>query len=202
MGLFSGSLLHGFELSLVSLFPRRISSIQINSPLKYTRYSTYYYDYLNTTSLGSCTGLLRDQRILALSFVYALFQCYEGPYVKGPLNKESIFFYALTDHNLDFGRPFLATQFSRLRISERQQNVTIQHPCPLILMLGILLIEMHEGRLLDTFRKQSDAPKTANRELFIARREIETLNCTETYRNAAKACLEVPWVSAGEKVDL
>lgn len=118
------------------------------------------------------------------------------------MNKESIFFYALTDHNLDFGRPFLATQFSRLRISERQQNVTIQHPCPLILTLGILLVDMHEGRLLDTFRKQSDAPKTANRELFIARREIETLNCTETYRNAAKACLEVPWVSAGEKVDL
>jgi hypothetical protein len=148
---------------------------------------------------------LKDQRTLALSFAYALFQCYGSPYIHEPLQKDSIFFYALTERDFDFGRPFLATQFARLRQLASQQNVSgsLQHPCPSILSLGILLIETHEGRLLGTFRKTRDAAiSDANRELFIARREIESLNCTENYRNAVKSCLEVPWVSAGEKVDL
>lgn len=148
---------------------------------------------------------LKDKRVLALTLAFALIQCYGSPCMRETLQRDSIFFCTLMGNNLDFERPFLATQFPNLTSGPVAPNMALQHQNPAILNLGILLLEVHTGRLLKSFFTPEETVKqSANTELLVARRVVEDLEewCSETYKDAVRACLEVTWVPSGEIVDL
>jgi hypothetical protein len=157
-------------------------------------------------SARELTGL-EDKRRLALTFAYALIQCYGSPCIKDTLQKDSIYFCSLTGRDTDFGRPFLPTQFSRLPMTHgsNQPNMALQHRNPAILNLGVLLLEVHKGMPLERLYTPAEADSLSpNTDLFAARRLVDELGETasRTYQNAIRACLEIPWVIGGEKVDL
>ena len=170
------------------------------------------FSFLNRTAprslqqsiLDSKLTRLKDKRILGLTFAYALIQCYGISCLKGALQKESVFFYNLAENYPDFGRPFVSAQFSGHAQVPDQPNMSIQHRNPAILALGILLLEIHTGLLLESFLTPTEASNPSpNIKLITARRIVEGLDdCSENYKDAIRACLEVPWVPAGEKVDL
>jgi hypothetical protein len=147
---------------------------------------------------------LRAKRVLALTFAYGLIQCIGSPYSKQPLQKDSLFFFQIRESIADFERPYFSTRFDGNMIND-SSNMSIQHRNPSILQLGILLVEIHKGQPLSTFRLRTEQSRTSsNTDLAVARRVVEELEewCSEPYKDVIRACLELPWVPAGQKVDL
>ncbi|KAI9700963.1 MAG: hypothetical protein M1820_006608 [Bogoriella megaspora] len=156
-------------------------------------------------SLSSQTlARLKKKRVLAVTFAYALLQCHSIPCTTDVLRKESIYFSQLTADDTDFGTPFVSTEFESAASSTTIVNMALQHRSPPILRLGILLLEIHKGALFESLLNTSEAADTSpNRDLTAARRLVEHLEewCSDQYKNAIRACLEIPWVPRGEQVD-
>jgi hypothetical protein len=144
---------------------------------------------------------LRDKRMLALSFAYAMLQFHGSQCISDTIQKEAIFFYALTENLVDFSRPFLQTQFSRLPQLSTAPSIKVQHRNPAIMNLGILLIELDKGRLFSELRQDGLTSPTANQDLRAAKKLVDSIEYPD-YRDAVRACLDTSWVRAGLKVDL
>ncbi|KAF2436658.1 hypothetical protein EJ08DRAFT_674523 [Tothia fuscella] len=154
---------------------------------------------------GQLLKTLKVKRVLALTFAYALIQCMGSTCSRRTLEKDSVFFYHLTVDTVDFERPYLSTRFDAVNQAHDAADMSIQHRNPRILELGILLLEIHKGRPLSTFRLSTEISNPSpNTDLSVARRVVETLEdwCSEPYKDAVRACLELPWVPAGKKADL
>lgn len=174
--------------------PRRFSSLNIYPPTT-----------LHASLSARMLTRLKDKRVLALTFAYALLQCHASARMTELLRKESIYFYHLTANGTDFGRPYLVTEFEPSKPSTVPPNMSLQHRSPAILRLGILLLEIHTGTLFESLLNPIEAAsQSANRDLEAARRLVEDLEewCSEEYKDAIRACLEIPWVPIGEKFDL
>jgi len=153
--------------------------------------------------------VLKDKRLLALTMGYALMQSHGSPFIKDVLEKDSVFLLKSMEMRLDFSRLFVATKFPRLNASPEPLNITLQHRCAPILNLGILLLEVHFERLLETqyemiLTADERANQSPNTKLVVAERLVDRLEpwVSNHYRDAIIACLKIPWVPAGIAVDL
>ncbi|KAF6514185.1 hypothetical protein HZS61_006441 [Fusarium oxysporum f. sp. conglutinans] len=153
--------------------------------------------------LQSCkTPPLIERRRLALIFAYSLFQLHESPWLSQHWAKDRIhFFYNST--GLDLHRPYLSTSFDDFPSTGEPTDLNRFHRNLGILRLGILLIEVHKWKPLESFRMQgdlNDGAPTPNTDMEVARRVQETLDdCFPTYRDAIQSCLKVPWATGGSR---
>lgn len=145
---------------------------------------------------------LRDKRTIALAFAYAVLQFHGNDCFSEHLQKEAIYFYALTDNMVDFGRPFVKADFHHpFKPAATTLSLKVQHRNPAILNLGILLIELEKGMLFESLHENPNKKWSLNQNLLAARRIVASIDYPD-YQQAVRACLETSWVGAGKKVDL
>lgn len=158
------------------------------------------------TVLATSTKLpLVTKRRLAVIFAHSLLQLHESFWKNKEWNKNYIFFFYGIDGALDFQRPYLSTAFDTA-IDEKKLPLNLNrfHRNPSILALAILLIELHTGKLIETFRTDVETQEVnTNTDWLVANRVVKTLeDCSLGYRDAIQSCLDTPWVSAGQRVTL
>ncbi|QSZ30702.1 hypothetical protein DSL72_000260 [Monilinia vaccinii-corymbosi] len=148
---------------------------------------------------------LVTKRRLAVVFAHSLLQLHEIYWENKEWNKNHIFFFYDISGDLDFQRPYLST-VPDLAIDEKQTPLNLNrfHRNPSILALGLLLIEIDTGRLIETFRTEVEKQEVnTNTDWLVANRVVKTLaDCSLGYRDAIQSCLDTPWVPAGQRVNL
>ncbi|KAF2175473.1 hypothetical protein K469DRAFT_679973 [Zopfia rhizophila CBS 207.26] len=175
--------------------PRRYSLLNDHPP-------TTLYDLLSSNPLTELN--LKHKRLLAVTFAYAMLQCYPSSCFTDFLSEKSLYFYRLTATDLDFTAPFFSTEFHLTARIPVAANMSLQHRSLPILRLGIVLLQVHKGKLFESLLTASEVADTSpNRDLTAARRLVENLEewCSDKYKNAIQACLELPWIPRGEAVD-
>ncbi|KAH7141957.1 hypothetical protein EDB81DRAFT_899415 [Dactylonectria macrodidyma] len=157
--------------------------------------------------LQSCSiPSLMELRRLALIFAHSLVQLHESPWLSQHWTKDRTYFFYNSTGILDLHRPYLSTSFDDFPLSGEPTDLNRFHRNLGILRLGILLIDVHNWKPLESFRMKDDlyngAP-TPNTNMEVAWRVQGTLHdCFPTYRDAIQSCLKVPWVNGGLRVTL
>lgn len=147
------------------------------------------------------------KRRLALILAKSLLQFHEGLWHSREWSKGQInFFHESADH-LDYQRPYVTTRFDNSITDSKVPDLSFYHRNISILALGILLIEIHTGNSIEFYRSSQDLSEghevNINTDWTVADRVVKSLDdCSLGYRGAIQACLDTPWVSAGQKVDL
>lgn len=150
---------------------------------------------------------LAERRRLALTFAYSLMQLHESPWLSDQWEGKRVHFFYTATGGLDLGRPFLSATFDQFPRGPEPADLDRFHRNLGILRLGILLIEIHKWKSLDSFRREDDlkdGQPTPNTDMEVARRVLKTLeyDCFATYTTPIEACLSLPWVSSVSKVSL
>ncbi|KAH6995388.1 hypothetical protein EDB80DRAFT_161715 [Ilyonectria destructans] len=155
---------------------------------------------------GCNTPSLIERRRLALTFAYSLFQLHESPWLSQHWDKDRIHFFHNSTGMPDLHRPYLSTSFDDFPTGGEPTDLNRFHRNLGILRLGILLIEVHKWKPLESFWIEgdlNDGVPTPNTDMEVARRVQATLDdCFPTYRGAIESCLKVPWASGGSRVSL
>lgn len=152
---------------------------------------------------GELTAL-KDRRTLALKLVYAFIQYYGSTYIQEILEHDSIFFHPLTQNALNFDAPFVIAPIPAPPDALQDLDMGVQHPCSSLLTLGIRLLEIHKGKPLEFYLTDTERQGLSpNTKLAVAWRLYHNLEewCSFYYKAAVYACLQIPWVTAGKKVD-
>ncbi|KAH7136154.1 hypothetical protein B0J11DRAFT_520039 [Dendryphion nanum] len=163
-------------------------------------------DRIPATSLDSLirgrTNIsLRNKRRLALILSHSLLQYHDSEWLSSEWGKRHISFLYSAQDTPDLERPYLSTCFDKCHTAAKP-DLTRFHRNPSILALGILLIEIELGKPIEQYRIATD-DVNVNTDMIVADRIALSMNqCSEPYRQAIRACLDVPWVSAGRKVSL
>ncbi|KAL4940181.1 hypothetical protein BDV06DRAFT_224356 [Aspergillus oleicola] len=144
---------------------------------------------------------------LGLVLTYSLLLFHDSPWNTMPWDKNKLsFFYKAADEP-DYLRPFITTRF------EQGNNAEVGHPGEHvfhrnynILMLGILLIEVFMQAKIERFRTRQEQEEVgpnneANINLKVAYRVVTKMD-DAPHRAAIRACLELDWVSQGQRVRL
>ncbi|EJT75421.1 hypothetical protein GGTG_05356 [Gaeumannomyces tritici R3-111a-1] len=117
----------------------------------------------------------------------------------------------LAHDGLDLKRPYLSAATHVVPSgAEPPYRDMHHHGNPGILRLGILLLEVHCWRPIESYYRQDvdslNGRETPLTELSVARRvlssESMSQNCLPTYTNALDACLHPPWTASGSKISL
>ncbi|KAI9737417.1 MAG: hypothetical protein M1834_009571 [Cirrosporium novae-zelandiae] len=148
---------------------------------------------------------LATKRRLAVTFAHSLLQLHESYWLSKEWNKNHIFFFYGASGTLDFQRPYLSTVFTEDTAANKQSvDLSRFHRSPSILALGILLIEIHTERLIESFRTGAEQQEAnGNTDWLVANRVVKRLeDCSLSYRDAIQACLDTPWIPAGQRVSL
>lgn len=144
---------------------------------------------------------LRDKRRLALVLSHSLLQYHDSVWLGSEWGKKHISFFHLGDKP-DLQRPYLSTRFSKSEQDAVDADKSRFHRNPSILALGILLIEIDLERPIESYRIATDKVN-ANTDWIVADRVLKSMDqCSEPYRQAIRACLEIPWIPAGQNVHL
>lgn len=157
---------------------------------------------LETTHLPLLT-----KRRLALILADSLLRLGESHWPRSGWNKGQITFFYESTNSLDYQRPYVTPSFDDVNADHGDVNIHMFHRNPSILALGILLIEIHTGNPIETYRQPQDLTDgqeaNANTDWIVADRVVKSLDdCSIGYRGAIQACLDTPWMPAGSRVSL
>lgn len=145
---------------------------------------------------------LRDKRRLALILSHSLLQYHDSSWLCSEWGKGHISFFYLSGDKPGLQRPYLSTCFESPQPETVQTGMNRFHRNPGILALGIILIEIDLGRPIETYRTANENVNV-NTDWIIADSTVKVMNqCSEPYREAIRACLDITWVPAGHKVCL
>jgi len=152
------------------------------------------------------TPSLIERRRLALVLAYSLFQLHESPWLSQQWDKDHIHFF-YTSTGVDLQRPYLTTSFDKFPSGCEPLSLDLFQRNLGILKLGILLIEIHKWKPIESFQTADDlrnGEPTPNTYLTVARRVLNTLriDCYWSYISAIGACLDMPWAVSGSRVSL
>ena len=162
---------------------------------------------LHSLLLGSIRLPLIVKRRLALILANSLLQFHEGVWKSREWSKGHITFCYESADSLDYRRPYVTTYFDSSDSERKPLDLNTFHRNPSILALGILLIEIHTGSPIESFRSANDLSNgqevNANTDWTVADRVVKSLDdCSLGYKGAIQACLDTPWVPAGQRVSL
>jgi len=124
---------------------------------------------------------LKQKRILAVILAHTMLQYCGSPWMAEDWNKEHIEFFHQTIERdgaakLDLERPYLSKGFVTSRTAQGGSPKDVLHPCPSVLALGILLLEIGLGVPIESKRADADlngGRVNANTDLFTASRILE-----------------------------
>lgn len=176
-----------------------------STPKRLPRSGVSQVESLQTVLEKSTKLPLVTKRRLAVIFAHSLLQLHESYWKNKEWNKNHIYFFYGISGALDFQRPYLSTIFDpAIDKMEPPLDLNRFHRNPSILALGILLIEIHTGKLIENFRTDVERQEiNTNTDWLVANRVVKTLeDCSLGYRDAIQSCLDTPWVPAGQKVNL
>ncbi|KAL8703692.1 MAG: hypothetical protein Q9201_003126 [Fulgogasparrea decipioides] len=145
------------------------------------------------------------KRKLAVILARSLLQLHEGLWFGKEWGKRHItFFYANSD-TIDYQRPYVTTSFDGN--DQAVPDLSLFHRNASILALGILLVEIHTGKPIETYRTPEDLSNgtevNANTDWTVADRIVKSLDdCSLGYKDAIQACLDTSWVPAAQRVSL
>ncbi|RYP73217.1 hypothetical protein DL769_004276 [Monosporascus sp. CRB-8-3] len=150
---------------------------------------------------------LATKRRLAVIFAHSLLQLHDSHWLRNGLDKRHIFFFCDSKGTPDFQRPYLSTMFieDSAGVLAEKPDLPRFHRNKSILALGILLIELHAGRCIESFRTASNLQEiNMNTDWLVADHVVKTLEdeCSFGYRYAVQACLDTHWIPAGQRVSL
>ncbi|KAH8883247.1 hypothetical protein GQ53DRAFT_699835 [Thozetella sp. PMI_491] len=153
---------------------------------------------------------LISKRRLALTLAYSVLQLHDSAFLSSQFREDQIYFFCSAGQAINYRQPYLESPLGdahRVDSAPESTSLTVFHPNPGILRLGILLIEVHTWTPIEKFRQSISAqqgPATANSDLTAALQVVELAlgDCFPTYRSAILACLDVRWVPAGSRVSL
>ena len=143
---------------------------------------------------------LKQKRILAVILAHTMLQYCGSPWMAEDWNKEHIEFFHQTIKrdgaaNLDLERPYLSKGFVTSRTAQGGSPKYVLHPCPPVLALGILLLEIELGVPIESKRADADlngGKVNANTDYFTATRILEESydNMYHSYFKIIQACLD------------
>lgn len=111
-------------------------------------------------------------------------------------------FFYLSGHKPDLQRPYLSTHFDKPWPEVFETDMNKFHRNPSILALGILLIEIDLARPIETYRNTTDNVNL-NTDWITAHNIVKFMDqCSDPYKKAIRACLDIPWMPAGQNVSL
>lgn len=162
---------------------------------------------LQTLLLGPTSLPLKVKRRLALVLANSLLHLHEDFWLGDYWNKEKISFFYESIDKPDYLRPYISASFQSSSSDLVLSNLNIFHRNLSILALGILLIEIHTEKSIESYRSAKDLingqDTNVNTDLSVADRVAKSLDdCSYNYKRAIQACLDTPWTAAGERVSL
>lgn len=141
---------------------------------------------------------LRDKRRLALILSHSLLQYHDSAWLCSEWGKSHISFFYSSEDKPDLRRPYLSTRFDNPSSEIRETKMSRFHPNSSILALGILLIEIDLERSITTTESVN-----LNTDWINAHHVVKFMDqCSEPYKEAIRACLDIPWIRAGQHVSL
>jgi hypothetical protein len=148
---------------------------------------------------------LITKRKLAVILARSLLQLHEGLWLGREWSKRQITFFYEGIDTIDYQRPYVSTCFDG--IDQEVPDFSLSHRNASILALGILLIEIHTGRPIESYRTAADMTNgtevNALTDWAVADRVVKSLDdCSLGYKEAIQACLNTPWVPAAQRVSL
>lgn len=141
---------------------------------------------------------LRDKRRLALILSHSLLQYHDSAWLCSEWGKSHISFFYSSEDKPDLQRPYLSTRFDNPWSEICETNLNRFHPNPSILALGILLVEIDLEKSITTTESIN-----LNTDWITAHHIVKSMDqCSEPYKEAIRACLDIPWIPAGQHVTL
>ncbi|KAL8707450.1 MAG: hypothetical protein Q9220_007538 [cf. Caloplaca sp. 1 TL-2023] len=145
------------------------------------------------------------KRKLAVILARSLLQLHEGLWLGKEWSKRQISFFYATPEDIDFQRPYVTTHFDSH--DQAGPDFSLFHRNASILALGIPLIEIHTGKLIETYRTPKDLSNgvevNTNTDWTVADRIVKSLDdCSLGYKDAIQACLDTSWIPAAQRVCL
>ncbi|KAH7391754.1 hypothetical protein BKA66DRAFT_25811 [Pyrenochaeta sp. MPI-SDFR-AT-0127] len=138
---------------------------------------------------------LRERSILAVILSHAVLHCLESPWLCNNWSKEHVvFFRKESSTEFEFDQPFLKVEFQEEDSEPVPFDPVSIHGNPIILALGILLLEIYTQTALESRREgqhSSDRESNANTNLTTAITFLKELDgdLRLKYRQAVKECL-------------
>jgi len=139
---------------------------------------------------------LREKRILAVILAHSMLRFCESPWMGQEWSKHQLsFFKSSKQGDFDLERPWLSPDFANPCATEDFDELSGIHPNPSVLALGILLLEIELGDVLESFREAGDLSpeglENCDTAFFTAFRVWENKldNAYWGYKAAVEACL-------------
>lgn len=148
---------------------------------------------------------LKEKTILAVVLAHAALHCSQGPWLRADWSKEHVSFFRKAESDEpDLGRPYLTVDFGdQSEAVEVTPNIFLPPTNPALLSLGILLLEIEQGKRIESHWSPHDLTPSGlpndNTNLTTALRLLENSEGKTYigYRKAVKACLEWDTVHSG-----
>ena len=162
---------------------------------------------LQTLLQGHTSLPLKVKRRLALVLANSLLYFHEEFWLGRDWNKAQISFLYESVDKPDYLRPYVSASFRNPNSDLVLSNLSVFHPNFSILALGILLIEVHTEKPIESYRSAKDLingqDANVNTDFTVADRVAKSLDdCSYNYKRAIQACLDTPWAAAGQRVTL
>jgi hypothetical protein len=140
----------------------------------------------------------RDRSILAVALAHAVMHCSGGPWLRADFDKKQIFFFRKQGAQYpDVSRPLLALDFTNRQITvDDDDDLFSVHSNPILLSLGILLLEINDGIKIEEHWSPEDLMDglipNESTNLTTALRLLEKLDGELVIgsQSAVRACLE------------
>lgn len=131
---------------------------------------------------------------------------HEGTWLGSGPKKEHFSFFQAGDGSLDSDRPFLSTHFE-LAVEGSNKRIAVSAGTDALLALGILLLEIHLARSIQSYRTADDLVNgqvTAFTDFGVAHRLAEKLEseCSANYNRAIQSCLNPTWLPGDQVISL
>ncbi|KAK5094729.1 hypothetical protein LTR70_003881 [Exophiala xenobiotica] len=146
---------------------------------------------------------LTVKRTLALVLAYSLMTLGGTAWTEGKWTKEHIYFFCDRTQQLCPSQPFISSSMEQQQLDTAVLGLNVLHPLPIVLSLGVLLLEIEIGKPIEWFHQPDDLENgtvTSNTHLMAARREagkLDDQNSTRKYCEALQACLSSRWGKRG-----
>lgn len=145
---------------------------------------------------------LKDKRRLALILSHSLLQYHDSAWLCSEWGKSHISFFYSSEDKPDLQRPYLSTRFDNPWSEICEADMNRFHRNPSVLALGILLIEIDLEKPIEKCRTTTENPNL-NTDWITAHDMVKFMDqCSEPYKEAIRACLDIPWIPAGQHVSL
>jgi len=150
---------------------------------------------------------LRDRSVLAVILAHAAMHCSEGPWLQAKLNKEHISFFRRGNaQHPDVSRPFLTMEFTQQQmIMAEEDDLSAIHSNPTLLSLGVLLLEITNGTLIEKHWNPEDLTNgTAQNDSTNLTAALRLLDNSDgkvvlPLQRAVRACLEWDKMNGGRE---